>query len=619
MLGGLFRFQIAFALGYWNRVPTNLTRKKEIFSLKLPGNYAEHYRERRKTLKIDNTLIPGLAPAPAGTSPDAVVDSGEFALAMDQATVVVPPPDPGAILPTMNGEEANPIQPIAAGQTLDLLQSQINLASSQVVSPVVPTGEIIPADAGIQTPVETKADLVATNSEVKPSPVAPDLELTGEDELSAEEAAALLAVNLNFVALPEVSTIEVLSDGNEVKGIPHVSSTLVSIAPIAEPQDESLLGDVRAGKSADPTVFVQSQDKATLLPTPLPIPQETPKAVAEDEPQVKISGLVRNEPNAPQQILEPEMLSAIGLTEITGESVTPSAPVAKREMVVEGTAIQSLEESSSEIVVSKPEIQVKPDAPVEEVTAVATPKHSIQTSTEVPVEVAEISAKDDQPISSEPELDTATSGKVISTSSAPTSQQSFEDRSDSDESLLQSAVIEPARPAEVGFQEAGLEVKPVEQTQSTQKVTELPKETQQEVMQQTVDRIEKMAMHRPISVMTVRLMPEDLGAITVHIKTMGNKSEAEITATNERVVQALEANRPQLVQVIEAKGAGLSEMSLKHDASANQQGQQGTKQEAERNQNFANNVPMNNLPGQAVVSTEVNWNSTGTKSLNMVI
>jgi flagellar hook-length control protein FliK len=128
-----------------------------------------------------------------------------------------------------------------------------------------------------------------------------------------------------------------------------------------------------------------------------------------------------------------------------------------------------------------------------------------------------------------------------------------------------------------------------------------------------------MAMHRPISVMTVRLMPEDLGAITVQIKTMGNKSEAEITATNERVVQALEANRPQLVQVIEAKGAGLSEMSLRHDASANQQGQQGTKQEAERNQNFANNVPMNNLPGQAVVSTDANWNSTGTKSLNMVI
>jgi flagellar hook-length control protein FliK len=515
MLGELFRFQIAFALGYWNRVPANLTRKKEIFSLKLPGNYAEHYRERRKTLKIDNTLIPGLASAPAGTSPDAVVDSGEFALAMDQATVIVPPPDPGAIMPTMNGEEANPIQPIAAGQTLDLLQSQTNLASSQVVSPVVPTGEIIPTQTGTQTSLETEAVLATTSSEVKPSPDAPDFEVTGEDELSAEEAAALLAVNLNFVALPDS-------------------------AP-GEAPTESLLGDVRAGKSADPTNVVQSHEKATLLPTP----QETLQVVAEDEPQVKISGLVRNEPNAPQQVLDPEMLSAIGLTEI--------------------------------------------------------------------------SAKDDQPISSEPEIDTVTSGKVVITSSALASQQSFEDRSDSDEGLLQSSVIESARPAEVGFQEVGLELKAVDQTQGTQKVTELPKETQQEVMQQTVDRIEKMAMHRPISVMTVRLMPEDLGAITVQIKTMGNKSEAEITATNERVVQALEANRPQLVQVIEAKGAGLSEMSLRHDASANQQGQQGTKQEAERNQNFANNVPMNNLPGQAVVSTDANWNSTGTKSLNMVI
>ncbi len=565
-------------------------------------------------MKIDNTLIPGLASAPAGTSPDAVGDSGEFELALDQAAVAAFPPDPGAITPTMNGEEANPIQPIAAGQTLDLLQSQINLAPSQVVSPVVPTGEIVPIEAGTQTPVETEAVPVATSAHVKLTADRPGLDVTGKDALSAEEAAALLAVNLNFVALPEVNTIEIPTGGNEVKGIPQVSSSPGSVAQIAEPQDESLLGDVRAGKSADP-VLLQSQEKGATLPTL----EKSSQLVEEVEPQVKISGLVRNEPGASQQVLEPEMLSAIGLTEITGELVSPSASDAKRDVIIEGSAIQTLKESSPELLASKPEIQSKLEVVAEELTALATPKNSSQTVAEVPVGVAEVSAKDDQPISNEPELDQVTSGKVVSTSSAPTSQQSFEDTTDGDEGLLQTASVESARPAEVGYQETGLDLKPIEKTQGTKQVSELPKETQQEVMQQTVDRIEKMAMHRPISVMTVRLMPEDLGAITVQIKTMGNKSEAEITATNERVVQALEANRPQLVQVIEAKGAGLSEMSLKHDASANQQGQQGTKQEAERNQNFANNVPMNNLSGQAVVSTEVNWNTTGTKSLNMVI
>lgn len=576
-------------------------------------------------MKIDNTLIPGLASAPAGQSPDAVGDSGEFALAMDQATVAASPPDPGAITLTMNGEEANPIQPIAAGQTLDLLQSQIDLAPSQVVSPTVSAEKVETLLNATQIPIKA-LDVPETDSSLENLDLPVMADTDEETPVVAEQVALLLSANLAQVQLPTEQVSEVKTEVSTVtasklelgqSGTPN-GSELIASDPELLSQSE-LLGRSREGQSDEFTEVLGrgSRDQGTIQANSGNLEQApAPESLPTDK--VLVTGLTKNSNTAPKQELDSKMLSGLGLTEMVGEHV--DSPISVPIVATDKSAIIP---TSSEADVTTPIVQsAAPVPPVKVEAMVSAATSTFSPVQEVGSEVAiadqeSVTEVEDPRIKSEEQVANVGQSVVRPTS---TGNSTFaNDDSSKEDNLFETTSVESKNLSEVGFQDVITDVKKVEQTASAQKVSELPKETQQEVMQQTVDRIEKMAMHRPISVMTVRLMPEELGAITVQIKTMGNKSDAEITATNERVVQALEANRPQLVQAIEARGAGLSEMSLKHDASANQQGQQGTQQEAERNQNFANNVPLSNLPGQAVVSTEGNWNPTGTKSLNMVI
>lgn len=93
----------------------------------------------------------------------------------------------------------------------------------------------------------------------------------------------------------------------------------------------------------------------------------------------------------------------------------------------------------------------------------------------------------------------------------------------------------------------------------TQPLTEAE---QREVMQQTLDRLDQLSLQRPLNQMVIRLAPEGLGQISVVVKTLGMKHEAEITASNDRVIHALESARPHLIQALDAKGVSLGSLTL---------------------------------------------------------
>ena len=142
----------------------------------------------------------------------------------------------------------------------------------------------------------------------------------------------------------------------------------------------------------------------------------------------------------------------------------------------------------------------------------------------------------------------------------------------------------------------------------------LDEKAQREVMRQTIDRIDRMTIHRPMSQMVIRLSPENLGEITLTVRTMGVRSEADITATNERVVHALEANRVQLTQTIEGKGVNLGSLSLQFGGGKSDQAP-ANQQDFTRQMNLSHAL----AGDSSALSVETTLNETGSGSLNLVI
>lgn len=94
-----------------------------------------------------------------------------------------------------------------------------------------------------------------------------------------------------------------------------------------------------------------------------------------------------------------------------------------------------------------------------------------------------------------------------------------------------------------------------------------------EVVRQIVDRIETIAAtHRPGGIV-IRLNPEDLGTITMAVKSIGDQVEAHIVASDDRVRTALDTSRSQLAQAIEAKGFSLKSVTVAETASTQTQGE----------------------------------------------
>lgn len=83
-----------------------------------------------------------------------------------------------------------------------------------------------------------------------------------------------------------------------------------------------------------------------------------------------------------------------------------------------------------------------------------------------------------------------------------------------------------------------------------------------EVARQMAERVEEMLSHRPRGIVTLQLDPQDLGTITMTVRSFGNRVDAEVTASNEAVRQALHENRQQLSQSFEGRGFTVGNLNL---------------------------------------------------------
>ncbi len=102
----------------------------------------------------------------------------------------------------------------------------------------------------------------------------------------------------------------------------------------------------------------------------------------------------------------------------------------------------------------------------------------------------------------------------------------------------------------------------------------LARETANAVVRQVADRIETMVVARQSGNVTVRLEPADLGTITMTVKSMGQRIDAEVSASEDSVRAALAANRQDLVQSIESRGLTLNSFSVGAETNADARGQQ---------------------------------------------
>ncbi len=80
---------------------------------------------------------------------------------------------------------------------------------------------------------------------------------------------------------------------------------------------------------------------------------------------------------------------------------------------------------------------------------------------------------------------------------------------------------------------------------------------------------------------TIQLTPEDLGTITLTVKSFGGRVDADIAASNDNVRAALQENRQQLSQSFESRGLSLGSLHLSQHGEFSQ-GQPGQEQQSAR-------------------------------------
>ena len=86
------------------------------------------------------------------------------------------------------------------------------------------------------------------------------------------------------------------------------------------------------------------------------------------------------------------------------------------------------------------------------------------------------------------------------------------------------------------------------------------------VHESIVDHIQEIAASQGRGRVVIRLQPEDLGTITVSVRSFGQRVEADIRASNDAVRDALVANRGDLVQSVESKGLSLNSFNVGQEA-----------------------------------------------------
>ena len=128
------------------------------------------------------------------------------------------------------------------------------------------------------------------------------------------------------------------------------------------------------------------------------------------------------------------------------------------------------------------------------------------------------------------------------------------------------ATIKPDQPVHVS--------QPTERTTiPARSKTDFAHEIVAENRMRIIDHVQEIAAMRGAGKVTIRLHPEELGTITVTVRSLGAAVTAEITASNESVRNALHVQRGDLVNSIESRGLSLNSLTVGQEAAGEAQAQ----------------------------------------------
>lgn len=91
---------------------------------------------------------------------------------------------------------------------------------------------------------------------------------------------------------------------------------------------------------------------------------------------------------------------------------------------------------------------------------------------------------------------------------------------------------------------------------------EIAREHMNTIRDTVIEAIQELASSRGNGRTVIRLSPDDLGSVTVEVNSYGHNVEAKVTASDDRVRNALSHNRQELVQGVEGRGLQLDGFSV---------------------------------------------------------
>lgn len=135
-------------------------------------------------------------------------------------------------------------------------------------------------------------------------------------------------------------------------------------------------------------------------------------------------------------------------------------------------------------------------------------------------------------------------------------------------------------------------IKPIVLTNTTQSnsttavkdakpVTTISNAQTNQVIRQASDRIALLAISRSKEAVTIHLSPPDLGDLTLVVRSAGGKVDADITATNDSVKQALQQHASQLGHSLSQRGLELNSVSVGTQGNHSTEGQSSARQQAQ--------------------------------------
>ncbi len=469
------------------------------------------------------------SPAPSEPGFGKVLDAK---VAEREPDIPEPPPPPGE--PEEMATEVAPEEPNAQELQPDQSPTPPNVSLPEFVAIFVPTQ---PMELAVPTPV-AQVHLPEGVTPVVTAPI---------------QAAVTGPVAISEAVTPLTSPLSGLSPAETQETVP----TSVGIA------NETILPAVVNSDSGQPM---------PQAPVDQPTLQVTGPRVTEAGPELL--------PQSDLETLNPVALVTSPAVESGAETIKPQPPTPNGvdpELAQKGD--RGAAPPTPVVVEAGETIQVTPtqseEAPIQEgPRAEAAPKTQLEpmkggvlevptAEVQAPVESTNTNANASEGDGQSSNLGEQTVVAMV----APTAEEGFEPE------------VETAQPSSASTQPAPVEGPKVALTQAPADEPAAQVKLPSDLTDQIAEKADALLSLTRSGQIKIMLEPESLGAITITIKQLGFRSEADISVSNEQVRTHLESDKARLIQAVETKGITLSQVNISgHEAEA-QTGQQAAQQD----------------------------------------